>query len=255
MVNRLSNKVAVITGASSGIGRASAHLFAGEGARVVLLDVNDDGGLACRDEVRSAGGEAEYVHTDCKSETSVAAAFRSADAAYGALDILYNCAGGSTPQDAAVDAIDIGVWQEVLALELQTVVLCSREALARMMPRGQGTIINMSSFVAYRGAFQIHAYSAAKGAIASLTRAMAGTYAKHGIRVNGIAPGVALTERARRRIEEGNIAANQTFEWKDYPFAMGTPDDIAAVALFLASNESRMITGQTIVADGGLSTY
>ena len=255
MTNRLNNKVAVITGASSGIGLASAHLFAAQGAQVLLLDINDEAGNAVRDEINKAGGRAEYVHTDCIDEDSVAAAFKVLDENFGALDVLYNCAGGSTGKDAAVDALEVDVLHQVFELELQTAILCSREGVRRMISHGSGSVINMSSFVAYRGTFQIHAYSAAKGAISALTRAMAGSYAKEGIRVNAIAPGIALTERARKRIEESNIAANQTFDWKDYPFAMGTPEDIAAVALFLASDESRMITGQTIVADGGLSTY
>jgi NAD(P)-dependent dehydrogenase (short-subunit alcohol dehydrogenase family) len=255
VTERLNNKVAVITGASSGIGLASAQLFAAEGARVLMLDINDAAGKTARNQIKETGGTAEFVHTDCTDENSVAAAFNVLDETFGPLDVLYNCAGGSTGKDAAVDALEVEVLHQVFELELQTAILCSREGLRRMIAHGSGSIINMSSFVAYRGTFQIHAYSSAKGAISALTRAMAGSYAKDGIRVNSIAPGVALTDRARTRIEESNIAANQTFDWKDYPFAVGTPENIASVALFLASEESRMITGQTIVADGGLSTY
>ena len=251
----MKDKLAVITGGGSGIGLASAQIFASEGARVMLLDINDEAGIACRDKIRSAGGTAEFVHTDCTDEVAVAAAFATLDEALGPLNVLYNCAGGSTGKDSAVDALEVEVLKEVFGLELQTAVLCSRAAVPRMVANGGGSIINMSSFVAYRGVFRIHAYSAAKGAISSLTRAMAGSYAKEGIRVNGIAPGIALTERARKRIEESNVAATQNFDWKDYPFAMGTPEDIAMLALFLASDESRMITGQTILADGGLTAY
>jgi NAD(P)-dependent dehydrogenase (short-subunit alcohol dehydrogenase family) len=113
----------------------------------------------------------------------------------------------------------------------------------------------MSSFVAFRGVFNIHAYISAKGALVSLTRAMAGRYARDGIRVNAIAPGIALSERAAARMASGNIAPTLTFRFEDYPFATGRPEDIANVALFLASDESRMISAQTIVADGGLSSY
>jgi NAD(P)-dependent dehydrogenase (short-subunit alcohol dehydrogenase family) len=134
-------------------------------------------------------------------------------------------------------------------------MLSCRMAIPPMIESGGGTIVNMASFVAFRGAFDIHAYSAAKGALVSLTRTMAGSYAQHGIRVNAIAPGVALSERAAARITSGNIAEVMTFRWNDYPFAMGTPEDIAHLALFLASDESRMVNAQTISADGGLSSY
>lgn len=255
MVDRLKGKVAMITGASAGIGFASAQRFVQEGARVILLDVDEVNGIACRDKIREAGGEAEFVRTDVTSEDAVSAAFKVLDDAYGELHIMFNCAGGSTTTDAAVDALDLEVLHETLERDLQSAVLCSRDAIPRIIANGGGSILNMSSFVAYRGTARTHAYVAAKGAISALTRAMAGTYAKDGIRVNAIAPGMALGERTKRRITESNFADNLTFKIADYPFLTGVPDDIAMVALFLVSNESRMITGQTIMADGGVSVY
>lgn len=255
MTDRLAGKIAFITGGASGIGRASALLFAREGARVVVVDLNVEAGEQVVAEVRANGHEAAFQPCDVTNEQAVAEAFTLADHNFGPTDVLYNCAGGSTANDAAVDQLDIGVLETTLRHEVRSAVVCSREALRRMLPNRRGSIINMSSFVAFRGVFNIHAYIAGKGALVSLTRAMAGSYAKEGVRVNAIAPGVALSERARRRIAEPNVAATMTFTWDDYPFAMGEPEDIANVALFLASDESRMITAQTIVADGGLGSY
>jgi NAD(P)-dependent dehydrogenase (short-subunit alcohol dehydrogenase family) len=230
-------------------------LFAREGARLMLADIDEASAKDACDEVRNEGGEAAYVRVDATDESEVAAAFELLDRELGSLDVLYNCAGGSTSDDATVDGLSLDVFHHAIALELQTVVLCSKNAVPRLTAGGGGAIVNMSSFAAFRGTVRIHAYAAAKGGIASLTRAMAGSYARQGIRVNAIAPGVALTERARRRITESNVASDLTFDWDDYPFATGAPEDIANVALFLASTESRMLTGQTLMADGGLTVY
>ena len=221
MGQRLAGKVAMITGASAGIGYASAQRFSAEGARVVLLDINEEGGIECRDRIREAGGEAEFVRTDATSEAAIDAAFEVLDNAFGELHVMYNCAGGSTTDDAAVDALDLNVLHETLERDLQSAVLGSRSALPRIIASGGGSIINMSSFVAFRGTVRTHAYVAAKGAISSLTRAMAGSYAKNGVRVNAIAPGVALGERTRRRITESNFAESLTFKFEDYPSSSG----------------------------------
>ena len=245
----------LITGGGSGIGQASARLFAREGARVVIGDINAEAGTSTVEAIHADGGEAHFLSCDVTDESAVAAVFSWIDENVGGIDVLYNCAGGSTNDDAAVDALEMDTVVHTIKLELQSVMLCSRQAIPRMVARGGGVIINMASFVAFRGVFDIHAYIAAKGGIVALTRAMGGRYAKQGIRVNAIAPGIALSERAAARIKSGNVAGTMTFAWEDYPFAMGSPDDIANVALFLASAESRMITAQTIVADGGLSAY
>lgn len=255
MAGRLAGKVAIVTGASSGIGRASALAFAREGARVIAWDVNDPGGDALIEEVAAAGGTGSFVHVDVTDEHAVTMAVAKCQQVFGALHILHNCAGGSTDADRAVDELDLDVLHGVLALDLGSVVTCSKHAIPLLRSSGGGSIINMSSFVALRGVFDIHAYIAAKGALVSLTRAMAGKYAKSGVRVNAIAPGIASSERARARITSPNVAGAQNFSWDDYPFAMGEPGDIANLALFLASDESRMVTGQTVAADGGLSSY
>lgn len=252
MADRLSGKLAFITGAASGIGRASAHAFAREGSRLVLGDINVPANEELTAELSALGADVRPLAIDVTDEQSIESAF-SAAAELGRLDILFNCAGGSTSADGAVTELSLDVIEETFRLEVHSAMLCSRVAIP-LMTAG-GSIVNMTSFAAYRGTVRVHAYVAAKGAISSLTKAMAGAYAKSGIRVNAIAPGVALTERARRRITESNVAADLTFRWEDYPFAMGEPDDIANVALFLASDESRMVTGHTVMADGGLTSY
>ena len=252
MVGRLQDKVSFISGAASGIGRASALAFAREGSRLVIADINTQANEELEKELRDSGAEVTALHVDVTDEGSIAQAFAAASEV-GPLDVLFNCAGGSTSDDAPVTELSVNVIQHTFALEVQSAMLCSRSAIP-LMTSG-GSIINMTSFAAFRGTVRIHAYAASKGAVDSLTRAMAGTYAKDGIRVNAIAPGVALSERARRRITESNVAADLTFSWEDYPFAMGKPEDIANAALFLASDESRMVTGHTLMADGGLTSY
>ena len=174
MSERLRGKTVFITGAASGIGRASAPLFAGEGARVVACDINADGGEEAAEAIRKDGGDAEFVPADVTDEHAVAQAFRLATGRYGPPDVLYNCAGGSTDDDAAVHELSVDTLDQVLRVDLRSVMLCS---------------------------------------------------------------------------------PTLTFSFADYPFATGSPEDIAYVALFLASGESRMISAQTIVADGGLGSY
>lgn len=255
MPGRLDGKTALITGGASGIGRASALLFAGEGARVAIADINESDGERTADEVRSAGGQAWFYKTDVTSEESIEQMYAAFDRDAGDLRILYNCAGGSTDADSDVTGLEVKTIEHVLNLELVSAMLCSRRGIPRVIAAGGGSVINMSSFVAFRGVFDIHAYTAAKGALVALTRSMAGSYAKDGVRVNAIAPGVALTERAAARMRAGNIAPVMPFSWDDYPFGRGRAEDIAAVALFLASDESRMVNAQTILADGGLGAY
>lgn len=252
---RLEGKVALITGGGSGIGRASALRFAREGAQIAVSDINAEAGESLVAEATNSGYDILFTRTDVTDASSVARAFEAVDDRFGGLDVLYNCAGGSTSADSSVEQLTAETVDDVMKLEVGSVFACSKEALPRLAARGGGVVVNMSSFVAFRGVWNIHAYIAAKGALVSLTRAMAGAYANKRIRVNAIAPGIALSERAAARISDGNIAGVMTFGWDDYPLAIGRPEDIASVALFLCSDESVMVTGQTIVADGGLSAY
>jgi NAD(P)-dependent dehydrogenase (short-subunit alcohol dehydrogenase family) len=251
-MRRLEGKVALITGAGSGIGRASALRFAQEGARVLIAELQPELGKSAEAAVRGAGGDALFAETDVRREESVQGAVAAALARFGRLDVLFNCAGGSVEADVPVTEIDLEVYESTLALDLRGTFLCCRHAIPEIVRAGGGSVINTSSIVALRGSYPMHAYASAKGAILSLTRALAGSYAAQGVRVNAICPGMVLSERIRKRLGPD---AERAPLGERHPFAIGQPVDIANVALFLASDESRMVTGAVIPAEGGLSAY
>ena len=256
-MSQLQGKIAFITGAGSGIARAAARLFANEGAKVVIAELKPELGRASEQDVRTAGGEALFIETDVTSEESVKSAIHQSVARYGALNILYNCAGGSITQDAPVTDVDMAVWQHTMSLDLLGTFLCCRHGIPELIRAGGGAIVNMSSGAALQGVYKGHVYTAAKGAILSFTRALAGQYARHSIRANAICPGLTVTERVIRMFGDPRKKADspQRALLEKYPFAVGDPEDIANVALFLASDRSRMINGATIAADGGSSAY
>jgi NAD(P)-dependent dehydrogenase (short-subunit alcohol dehydrogenase family) len=256
--------VAFITGAGAGIARATARRFAEEGAAVVIAELDKETGRSTEELVRSAGGEALFVETDVTDEASVAQAVGEAVARYGRLDILHNCAGGSLVEDAPVTEVDWSVWDRTIDLDLKGTMLCCRHGIPKLVESGGGAVINMSSTAALQP-WRAHVYSAAKGAIISLTRSLARQYGRQGVRVNAICPGYVLTERVLARMAEtgeGDVApdgaprlAPQDQVRRRYPFAVGGPEDIAAIAAFLASDDSRMITGTAIAADGGMANH
>lgn len=253
-MSRLAGKVAVITGGGAGIGRASSRLFAAEGASVVVAEIDAAAGEA---SAKEAGPAARFVHTDVTDEASVEAMVREALAAFGRIDVLLNCAGGSVAEDRHVTEVDLAVWERTIALDMKGPFLCCRHVIPVMLAQGSGSVVNFSSVVALRGNHYAHVYDTAKGGIIAFTRALAGAYSPKGIRANAICPGVILTERVRGRFTEGNAIR---FGGMDnlgdrYPFGVGPPEDIANVALFLASDESRMVNGAAIPAEGGMSAY
>ncbi len=260
-MGRLDGRVALITGAGAGIARAAAAIFAQEGARVALAEINAEAGRATEAMVRDAGGEALFIETDVRQEDSVKSAVTSTVERFGKLDLLYNCAGGSTAEDDVVTEVDLAVWQHTMSLDVLGPLLMCRHAIPRIIEAGGGSVINMSSGAALRGGSPAHIYTTAKGAILSLTRALAGAYAKHNVRVNAICAGRILTERVTSRYgapgKPGRMEDRQdaTGRVKEYPFWVGQPEDIARIALFLACDDSRMITGASIPADGGRSAY
>jgi NAD(P)-dependent dehydrogenase (short-subunit alcohol dehydrogenase family) len=260
-MTRLAGKVAFITGAGSGIARAASRLFAREGARVAIVEINAEAGHATEALVREAGGQALFIETDVRNEDSVKRAIALTLERYGRLDVLYNVAGGSRSEDDLVTDVDLSVWQHTMTLDLLGPIHTCRHAIPRIIEAGGGSVVNMSSGAALRGASPAHMYTAAKGAILSLTRALAGAYAKDNVRVNAICAGRILTERILNRYgTQGNAGPevdrqDAAGRAREYPFWVGKPDDIANIALFLASDESRMITGATIPADGGRSAY
>jgi len=253
---RLAGKVAFITGAGAGIGRASARLFAEEGASVVIAEKNAEAGALVAKEIEAAGGRALAVATDVTDEDSVVRAVEAAVARFGAIHVLFNCAGGSIPQDGFVTDVDLSVWDHSIGLDLKGTFLCCRHVIPRMIAAGGGSIVNSSSVVALQG-HPIHVYSAAKGGVLALTRSLASTYGKQNVRVNAICPGIVLSERIKARMQTGLLepAKARGYSTAEHPFSIGEPIDIARVALFLASDESRMIHGATIPAEGGMSAY
>lgn len=260
-MNRLDGKVAFITGGGSGIARAAALLFAREGAKVVVAEIDGALGEATARDVSDAGADAMAVRTDVTDEASVRAAIDAAVGHHGRLDILFNCAGGSLNADSLVTEVDLDVWDRTMALDVRGAMLVCRHGIPELVKAGGGSVVNMSSGAALRGSSPKHVYTAAKGAILSFTRALAGSYAKDNIRANAICAGRILTERILNNYgtadAPGPVADRQDAAGRvrDYPFWVGRPEDIANIALFLASDESRMITGATIPADGGRSAY
>lgn len=258
---RLQDKVAFITGAGSGIARAAARLFSQEGARVVIAELKPELGRASEAAVRDLGGEAAFIETDVTKEESVKNSIQQTISRFGKLDILYNCAGGSIAQDAPVTEVDMFVWQHTISFDLLGAFLCCRHGIPELIKAGGGAIVNMSSVAALRG-MQAHVYAAAKGGIISLTRSLAAQYAKNGVRANAICPGLVKTDRVLQRFGDPNDpntgspqAQAMKRQFQRYPFSIGEPEDIARIALFLASDEARMMTGAIVPADGGLSAY
>jgi|YNPNPStandDraft_1061719.scaffolds.fasta_scaffold27646_3 NAD(P)-dependent dehydrogenase (short-subunit alcohol dehydrogenase family) len=251
---RLKDKVALITGAGSGIGRASAIRFAQEGARVVVVDWKPQGGQETVAKIRAQGGEAIFVEADVSRDEDARRMIQTAVRAYGGLHVLFNNAAiqvfGTLPDTSEAD------WQRVMDVNLKGVYLGCKYAIPQMIAQGGGSIINMSSALGLVGDPDLPAYGATKGGILAMTRSMAQAHGRQGIRVNAICPGDVETpiveeyfahqpdpEEARRR-----IAAE---------YALGRiarPEEIANVALFLASDESSFITGTYIVVDGGLTS-
>jgi NAD(P)-dependent dehydrogenase (short-subunit alcohol dehydrogenase family) len=250
-MGRLDGKVAFVTGAGAGIARATALRFTREGARVVLAEIDEASGRETETRCRAAGGDARFVRTDVTDLASVEAAVIEALAFAGRIDVLFNCAGGSSAADAPVTTVDLALWDPTMATNVRGTIHCCRAAIPHMGGRS-ASIVNMSSICALSGDHPLHLYAAAKGAIISLTRVLAAQHWRDGIRVNAIAPGTVLTERVATRWSP-EAATRMGFD--THPYAVGSPDDMASIVLFLASDESRMINGATIPAEGGLTAY
>jgi len=260
-MGRLDGKVAAITGAGSGIARAAAILFAREGAKVGILELKEDLGKATEKEVRDAGGDATFFQCDVTNDASVKAAMDGVAAKYGKLNVLFNCAGGSIAEDKKLTEVDLGVFDFTVGFDLKGPYLCCRHGIPHLIKAGGGSIVNVSSAAALQGSFPAMAYSAAKGGVISLTRSLAGQFFRDNIRANAVCPGVIMTDRVKQRFGanlqgSGDQAkAISAMGMQRYPFGVGQPEDIANIALFLASDESRMINGVSVPAEGGMSAY
>lgn len=249
-MGRLDGKIAVITGAAAGIGKASAALFAREGATVVMADVKTDLGEAAAASIREAGGAAEFVATDVSQEDAVRALIDGTVERHGRIDVLYNNAGGATPKDGKVTDMPLEEFWRTISVDLFGPFLGCRFAIPHMERGGGGSIINTTSIRALTGTAGADAYSSAKGGVIALTKALAMQWNTAGIRVNAIGPGMVLTERVAAMLDpETNPIAIKSL--------MGPmqPDDIAYLALYLASDESRKFTGAIYPAESGASAH
>jgi len=244
---RLAGKVAFITGAGTGIGRATAVLFAGEGARVAIAEIDAAAG---EETAQLAGNGAIAIRTDVTDEASVQAAVRATVQHFGALHVLHNNAGGSTPHDDTVVDAPIEEFWRAIKIDLFGTFLGCRVGIPEIIRAGGGAVINMSSNVALMGIPGRDCYTAAKGGIAAITRSMAVEFAAQRVRVNAIAPSATMTERVRRLVA-GNAALTRLAD--SHLLGLIEPADIAHMALFLASDDSRMVTGQVYPVDSGVT--
>jgi Dehydrogenases with different specificities (related to short-chain alcohol dehydrogenases) len=247
-VQRLESRVAVVTGGGSGIGLATVRRFAAEGALVVVADIDDDAGRTAADEV---GGL--FVRTDVTDEGQVENLFRTAADTFGKLDIAFNNAGISPPDDDSILITGIEAWERVQKVNLTSVYLCCKHAIPHMRANGKGSIINTASFVATMGAATSQiSYTASKGGVLAMSRELGVQFAREGIRVNALSPGPVNTpllqelfakdpERAARRLVHVPLGR------------FAEPEEIAAAAAFLASDDSSFITASNFLVDGGIS--
>ena len=253
---RLAGKVAFITGGGGGIGRATAERFAEEGAKVVIAEINDGLGEAAARSARArggqSGGDAHFVHCDVSDRTSVEAAFAETVKRFGKLDILHNNAGGASPQDGPVTEVSEEEFWRVIKLDLFGTFLCSKIGIPFIIKSGGGSVINMTSTLALNAVPGRDCYTAAKGAIAAMTRSMAVEYAPHKIRVNAIAPSVTLSDRVKKLLEGSKDIAKLA---SNHLLGLGLPIHMANMAVYLASDEAEITTGQIMVVDSGATIW
>lgn len=251
MVKRLSGKVVIITGAGRGIGRRAALLFASEGAKLLLVDINAEAGESVAEEVLSEGGEAVFIKTDLTNAADVEAMVAAALERYGHIDVLYNNAGiNHYGKLADTEESD---WDKVMAVNVKSVYLTCKYVIPVMAAQNKGSIVNTGSTASLVGLKSLAVYTASKGAVLQLTRNMALDYAKDGIRVNALCPGVTATEMTQQVIDDDPDpqAARERFDRVIPRGSMADPVEIANTALFLASDEASYITGAAIPVDGG----
>jgi NAD(P)-dependent dehydrogenase (short-subunit alcohol dehydrogenase family) len=249
---RLDNKVALITGAGSGIGRETALLFAREGAKVVVADVKDDAGKNVVEELRAAGGEAVYAHADVSKSADAEGMIRTAEESFGRLDVLFNNAGISHPKDDDAVTTDEDVWDLTMSINLKGVFLGCKYGIPALRRAGGGSIINTASFVAVLGAATPQlAYTASKGGVLAMTRELATIHARENIRVNALCPGPLRTELLMKYLDTEEKRQRRLVHIPMGRF--GEAHEIAKAVLFLASDESSFTTGATFLVDGGIT--
>ena len=249
---RLQDKVALITGAGSGIGREAALLWAGEGAQIVVADVNEDAGQAVAAEIAASGGKAAFVRADVSKAADAEAMIRTAEERFGKLNVLFNNAGIMHSDDDNAITTEEAVWDLTMNINLKGVFLGCKYGIPALRRAGGGSIINVASFVALLGAAtpQI-AYTASKGGVLAMSRELAVIHARENIRVNALCPGPLRTELLMKFL---NTEEKKQRRLVHIPIGrFGEAREIANAALFLASDESSYVTGATFVVDGGIT--
>ena len=251
-MDRLKGKVVFLTGGGGVLGRASALLFAQEGARLAVVDLVKDRADETAQLIHDSGGEAISLHVDITDETAVQEAIETIVKQWGHLDTLFNNAGIMPHQDVSVIELDAALWSQIYATNVLGTALCSKYAIPHIIQAGGGSVVNMSSFLAFMGCSNPQeAYGASKGAIVALTHSLAVQFGKYGIRVNALCPGPIETEHVRQFFAD---EAARKLRIDRIPLGrFGRPEDVAETALFLASDASSWLTGQTIILDGGIS--
>ena len=256
MSGRLADRVCLVTGGGSGIGRATCVRFAEEGARVAVADIDTDAATETVRLATAAGGRpgaALAVALDVTDPDSCDSAVAGIVEAWGRIDVLFNNAGIAGV--GTVEETSLELWERVMAVNVRGVFLVARSVLPVMVAAHRGSIINMSSTIAEIGLARRASYAASKGAVLSLTRQMQADYAEHGIRVNALLPGTIHTPFVDRYLEESYddpVEGLETLRRRQLTGDLGRPEDVAAAALFLASDESRFVLGSGLFVDGGV---
>ncbi|MEK4294770.1 SDR family NAD(P)-dependent oxidoreductase [Paenibacillus sp. FSL R5-0914] len=249
---RLANKVILITGSGSGIGRSTALLFAREGATVIVNDLDEARGTETLKDIHADGGKGHFIHADVTHAESVEQMVDQIIEQYGHIDVLFNNAGISGV--GALHEVEPDAWERVIQVNIRGVYLPSKYVLPHMMKRKSGNIINMSSCVAEIGLARRASYSATKGAVLALTKSMQVDYAAYNIRVNALLPGTILTpfvENYLKTSYDNPETAIASIKKRQLSEELGLPEDVAQAALFLASDESKFMMGSPLYIDGG----
>jgi NAD(P)-dependent dehydrogenase (short-subunit alcohol dehydrogenase family) len=255
-MSRLAGKVAIVTGGAGGIGAATAHELAREGAAVAVVDIDEQKAAAVADEVRRSGGQAIALGGDLSQEDAARSVVRSTVAEFGRVDVLHNnaalTASGFLSRDTTAVEMPLDVWQRSLEVNLVSQLLMCKHTVPEMRRSGGGSIVNMSSGAAFLGDRTRLAYGVSKAGVHTLTMYVATSEGKQGVRANTIVPGLIITDAVRAHLSKGVIDGLGRTTLTPY---LGEPEDVADLVVFLASDRSRYITGQMLTIDGGMSAH